>query len=229
MCAMYWQLNDVWAAPTWSTIDFDQNWKMAHYEAKRFFANAAVYSFADENDFNLKVFLLNDLMYDLENITVNVQQLSWGNGLDPILTNEFHIDNVPAGTSQSLDTGMTFKKITELSEYLYVTALYNSTGDKIFEDVLVPDFLFEVDFNNFGNVLIGEVKRIDELTYEITITTDKVSPFTWVSCKKPFVGWFSDNGFHMIQGLQKIRLVTKVEVDLQKTDFSVCNLKNCYV
>lgn len=229
MCAMYWQLNDVWAAPTWSTIDFDQNWKMAHYEAKRFFSNVAVYSFADEIDFNLRVFLINDNLHSLENVTVNVQQLSWGNGLDPILTNEFHIDSVPASTSHELDTGMSFSKITELSEYLYVTSLFNSSGAKIHEDVLVPDFLFEVDFNNFGDVQVSDVQRIDEFTYEITVTTEKVSPFTWITCKKPFLGWFTDNGFHMIQRLQKVKLITKVEVDLQKSDFLVCNLKNCYV
>ncbi|CAO4387518.1 unnamed protein product [Caenorhabditis nigoni] len=229
MCAMYWQLNDVWAAPTWSTIDFDQNWKLAHYEARRFFASSAIYAYADEADFNLKVFLLNDHMTPLQNVTVNIQQLSWGNGLDPILTEEFHVDNVPAGTSQVLNTEMKFSKMTELSEYLYVSTLYNSTGDKIHEDVLVPDFLFEVDFNTFGDVRIGDVKRIDELTYEVNVTTDKVSPFTWISCKKPFIGWFTDNGFHMIQTLRTVRLVTKVEVDLQKSDFEVCNLKNCYV
>lgn len=42
MCAMYWQLNDVWAAPTWSSIDFDLNWKPLHYAAKRFFSNVAL-------------------------------------------------------------------------------------------------------------------------------------------------------------------------------------------
>lgn len=39
---------------------------------------------------------------------------------------------------------ITFSKITELSEYLYVSTLYDSSGVKIHEDVLVPDFLFEV-------------------------------------------------------------------------------------
>lgn len=37
MCAMYWQLNDVWAAPTPSSIDFELKWKATHYEARRFF------------------------------------------------------------------------------------------------------------------------------------------------------------------------------------------------
>ncbi len=38
MGTLYWQLNDVWAAPTWSTIDVDFRWKAAHFEVKRSYA-----------------------------------------------------------------------------------------------------------------------------------------------------------------------------------------------
>ena len=31
MGTLYWQFNDVWQSPTWSTIDFKGNWKAAHY------------------------------------------------------------------------------------------------------------------------------------------------------------------------------------------------------
>ncbi|CAI2355715.1 unnamed protein product [Caenorhabditis sp. 36 PRJEB53466] len=229
MCAMYWQLNDVWAAPTWSTIDFDQKWKMAHYEAKRFFASTAVYSFADEIDFNLKVYVLNDNTYDLRNLTVCVMQLSWGNGLDPILTTDFHVDTVPAGSSQIITTGFTFEKTTELSEYLYVSTIYDSEGVQVFQDVLVPDFLFEVDFNTFGDVEISDVKRINGTVYEVSVTTDKVSPFTWIDVKIPFAGWFSDNGFHMTERVHIVTLHLQEATDIQKSDFTVCNLKNCYL
>ncbi|VEL16464.1 unnamed protein product [Protopolystoma xenopodis] len=34
MGAMYWQLNDVWSAPTWSTLDATGQWKMAHYQVR---------------------------------------------------------------------------------------------------------------------------------------------------------------------------------------------------
>lgn len=37
MGALYWQLNDVWPAPTWSSIEYGGKWKMLHYFARRFF------------------------------------------------------------------------------------------------------------------------------------------------------------------------------------------------
>lgn len=37
MGALYWQLNDVWSAPTWSSIEYGGKWKMLHYFARRFF------------------------------------------------------------------------------------------------------------------------------------------------------------------------------------------------
>lgn len=37
MGTLYWQLNDVWPASSWSSLDYDGNWKLLHYEARRFF------------------------------------------------------------------------------------------------------------------------------------------------------------------------------------------------
>ncbi|XP_039757663.1 beta-mannosidase isoform X2 [Pararge aegeria] len=42
MGALYWQLNDVWQAPSWSGIEFGGKWKMLHYFAKSFFAPVLV-------------------------------------------------------------------------------------------------------------------------------------------------------------------------------------------
>lgn len=38
---LVWQLNDIWAGPSWSTIEYDGTWKPAHYHLKRVFADDA--------------------------------------------------------------------------------------------------------------------------------------------------------------------------------------------
>jgi beta-mannosidase len=38
MGSLYWQLNDAWPAISWASIDYDGQWKLLQYEARRFFA-----------------------------------------------------------------------------------------------------------------------------------------------------------------------------------------------
>lgn len=38
MGTLYWQLNDCWPGPSWSTIDFEGEWKPAHFALKRLYA-----------------------------------------------------------------------------------------------------------------------------------------------------------------------------------------------
>jgi beta-mannosidase len=37
MGAVYWQLNDIWPAASWASVDYYFRWKALHYYAKRFF------------------------------------------------------------------------------------------------------------------------------------------------------------------------------------------------
>ena len=50
---LYWQLNDVWAGPSWSGINWDGQWKALHYQARKFFNPAIVFgALVDDDDDN---------------------------------------------------------------------------------------------------------------------------------------------------------------------------------
>ncbi|MDD4316333.1 MAG: glycoside hydrolase family 2 protein [Clostridia bacterium] len=56
--ALYWQINDCWPVLSWSSIDYEDNWKALQYFAKRFFAPVAVSVDNEKN--KVAVFAVND-------------------------------------------------------------------------------------------------------------------------------------------------------------------------
>lgn len=58
--ATYWQLNDRWAAPTWSTLDVHGRWKAGHHLARRFFAPLSVIGIETKDTGSVRVFIVND-------------------------------------------------------------------------------------------------------------------------------------------------------------------------
>lgn len=50
----YWQLNDIWAGASWSSVDYEGRWKPLHYGAKRLFAPLAL-SIAENEEGELEV------------------------------------------------------------------------------------------------------------------------------------------------------------------------------
>jgi beta-mannosidase len=54
MGALYWQLNDIWQAPTWASIEFGGKWKLLKSFAINFLKNQLISPFEDKNE-TLKV------------------------------------------------------------------------------------------------------------------------------------------------------------------------------
>ena len=55
--SLYWQLEDIWAAPTWAGIEYDGRWKILHYVAKDIYEHVIIapYSNATTGDFSVWV------------------------------------------------------------------------------------------------------------------------------------------------------------------------------
>ncbi|XP_065302863.1 beta-mannosidase-like isoform X2 [Dermacentor albipictus] len=75
MGVLFWQLNDIWQAPSWSSIEYGGRWKMLHYFAKKFFSPVLVSPFIDGSD--LRVFVVNDRLLPLRHVSLSIIVQQW--------------------------------------------------------------------------------------------------------------------------------------------------------
>ena len=66
MGSLYWQLNDVWPAISWSSIDYDGEWRALHYTVKDAFDNPAI--FIDTTKQKIEIALVNDGLLNYEGL-----------------------------------------------------------------------------------------------------------------------------------------------------------------
>ncbi|MBF0279818.1 MAG: glycoside hydrolase family 2 protein [SAR324 cluster bacterium] len=60
MGTLYWQLNDCWQGPSWSSIDFLGRWKALHYMARDFNAPLLVSAVENPDNLSADIFVTND-------------------------------------------------------------------------------------------------------------------------------------------------------------------------
>ena len=74
MGTIYWQLNDCWPGPTWSSIDFLGNWKALHYKLKHLYKSVTVLEYIEELN-REKYVLTSDIPLEI-NVNYNVRVIS---------------------------------------------------------------------------------------------------------------------------------------------------------
>ncbi|CAG2111077.1 unnamed protein product, partial [Medioppia subpectinata] len=83
MGALYWQLNDIWPAPTWASLEFGGKWKMSHYFMRNIFDNLLLVPY-EENE-TLKVAVIRDDYSGSLTFNLSIKVLKWSS-LNPTLT-----------------------------------------------------------------------------------------------------------------------------------------------
>ena len=61
MGTIYWQLNDMWPAPSWSSLDWKGNWKALHHMACRFYAPLLISGLEDMSTNTVTIHVTSDL------------------------------------------------------------------------------------------------------------------------------------------------------------------------
>lgn len=76
MGALYWQLNDVWVAPSWSSIDYMGKFKILQFMAKKFLEPTSIVPIVDAADV-LRLFLVEDRLEKGPDYVARMKVYSW--------------------------------------------------------------------------------------------------------------------------------------------------------
>ncbi|CAF1285527.1 unnamed protein product [Rotaria sp. Silwood1] len=205
MGLMYWQINDIWQAPTWATIEYGLKWKMSHYYVGHMYA--PVYPIAmltpylanvtDENA-QLSFHVVNEVLnntygtlicsiYTLDTLT---PRLSFG---DDIIFNLPGIENVMNFPYSTLMRRTNCKDSSQCIIHCSLNYNEHQIGQTLFLSRPKNYQLFN------PNLQIESIKQISSTDFNITITVDRPALFVWLDIAANITGYFSRNGFNMFQ------------------------------
>ena len=220
MGTLYWQANDIWQTVSWSSIEFNGQWKMLHHFAGKFYSDAMISAQLEENDYT--IFVLNDRETSLRG-TVELSLFKWDDPepvqwLTPYLANP--------GSSSLIETG----GIIELGHKGNCNipadcVLYYTLKDET-SQVLFSDFVFlgspkdsQLVKNPF--ILVNAVIAKTPRTFEITIRGLGISPLTWISLPQiKSRHHFNNNGFFYNPAVEPFIVTLTTTEDFAVTDIA---------
>ncbi|XP_070698730.1 beta-mannosidase [Pempheris klunzingeri] len=196
MGALYWQLNDIWQAPSWSSVEFGGKWKMLHYFAQNFFA--AVLPVGFEDDGTLLIYAVSDLNHDLK-LRAVVSVYSWTD-LDPVCMLRSDPLLVPGGSAAALFKQPVAALLAGCGRCTRLTCLLTfhledgsgQRGPTNHHFLCSPK-----DAQGLQRPNITAKVQEDEAGYSVTLHSAAVAPFVWLDVGN-IPGRFGSNGFLMV-------------------------------
>ncbi|CAF3837497.1 unnamed protein product [Rotaria sordida] len=205
MGIMYWQINDMWQAPTWSTIEYGLKWKMGHYYAAHMYTpiypittvTPYLANITDENA-QLSIDIVNELIngthgdltcwiYTLDTM---MTRLTFGSS---ILFNSSGIQNF-----MNLSYVLLMKRShCDNNSQCILHCIFNSNHYQV-EQTLFLSRLKDYQIMN-PNLNIENIEQLSSTDFNITLTVDRPALFVWLDITANVTGYFSRNGFHMFE------------------------------
>ena len=207
---MYWVLNDIWQAPSASTIEYDLRWKMGHYYVRYMYSSvypivSLVPYLANITDDNAQVsfYVVNDLhsrthgellcgVYTLDTFT---PRLTFGGNVS------FTGPDVRRVMSIQYSLLMKWANCTNMTQCIIHCSF--QTSENSLEQTLLLNRPKNYQLVN-PHLNIRSITPISDNDFDIVISADRPALFVWIDLPTNITGYFSQNGFDMFQPIMNI-------------------------
>lgn len=201
MGTLYWQINDDWPAPSWSSIDYFGRWKALHYMAQKFYAPHAVSMTLE--DHRCHVYFSNESFETTEySLTLSIRDLS-GNVLETYETK----GNSPAFSA--IETAVVdICSWEDQKDDVFLEAVIHTKDQKVLKDV---ETLVPYKYLNLKNPVISTEAEETNDAFILHISSDCFAPFIALDFDDADV-IFSDNFFHLTDKTVQDIIVKKEDI-----------------
>lgn len=201
MGTLYWQINDDWPAPSWSSIDYFGRWKALHYMAQKFYAPHAVSMTLE--DHRCHVYFSNESFETTEySLTLSIRDLS-GNVLETYETK----GNSPAFSA--IETAVVdICSWEDQKDDVFLEAVIHTKDQKVLKDV---ETLVPYKYLNLKNPVISTEAKETNDAFILHISSDCFAPFVALDYDDADV-IFSDNFFHLTDKTVQDIIVKKEDI-----------------
>lgn len=201
MGTLYWQINDNWPAPSWSSIDYFGRWKALHYMAQKFYAPHAVSMTLE--DHRCHVYFSNESFETTEySLTLSIRDLS-GNVLETYETK----GNSPAFSA--IETAVVdICSWEDQKDDIFLEAVIHTKDQKVLKDV---ETLVPYKYLNLKNPVISTEAEETNDAFILHISSDCFAPFVALDFDDADV-IFSDNFFHLTDKTVQDIIVKKEDI-----------------
>ncbi|KAG6902502.1 hypothetical protein C0995_015694 [Termitomyces sp. Mi166 len=214
--ALVWQLNDIWQAPSWASIEHSGRWKVLHYGLAGIFAPVTIYPFWTASNETLQILAISDRWEDV-NGSARATWYDWmGRPLNttsfdftvPTLNNSLLYE--AQGLANILPNG---RDAADVFLHLNVTA--NVDGKKVANEQFITSSATKFTPTSLANAHLFDpqisMTRGQDLSFTLS-AKGGVGAWTWMDHPSGTVGIFVDketglpsNGFHLIPGIDRTR------------------------
>jgi len=210
--SLYWQLEDIWQAPTWAGIEYDGRWKVLHYVAKDIYQPLIIASYLNDTNGDLTGYVTSDLWSEAE----GTASLAWYDYNGTLLSPPSNVPFTVGGlnTTRVLQSSMNDLPYNLTSSFMKLNLTATGTlPNTLNSSTLTHSSIFATLHLNTASLSDpGLVLTYNNATGDFTLQATKaVAAWVWLDLPAGVLGNFDSNAFWLLpsDGVKEVGFTLK--------------------